>query len=71
MRLDLLTIEIYFSFFLDGRIIIKVEDILAWFYIQKWLQNFIKDLWINLNYKDLPPQCPISMNIIPCKINQM
>ncbi len=60
---------------MDGRIIIKVEDglhnILACFYIQKWFQNFIKDLWISLKCKDRPPWHTTSMNTITYKNNQM
>jgi len=73
MHLHLFTIEINFGSFLDGWII-KVEDkpnnSVIVLYIQKWLKNFMKDLWINLKCKDWLPMCLANMNTIFYKKNQ-
>jgi hypothetical protein len=72
---NLLTINVNFGSFLDGKVIIKIEDMvnnnLARLYIQKWLQHFIKNILINLKCKDGPPQSPTSVNIVPYENQQV
>lgn len=69
MRLYLFIIKVNYGSFLDGRIVIKIKDMpnnsLAWIYIQKKLQHFVKYLWINFKVQGWAPQHLANKNIIP------